>query len=144
MYRPDQTVFRAEVDHPATGQTPDGGERKVGADAETEHQAQMLAVLGDETEALAHGGAGPIDLDALAVEQDLAAVGRRGAEHAQRHLRAAGADKSGQAHDLAAPQVERHVPVLGFAGQLADGEDDRLAFGARRHALDIREIAGRP
>ncbi len=99
------------------------GEADVLADGPAQHQAVVLARLGDhrdvgtqrpEWRAGEAGGAG----------RHLAGGGRRGAEDRPGELGSAGADEAREGHDLAGPDLERRARYA-RCGQVADGEGGR-------------------
>ena len=109
-------------------------ERDVVADRVGEEQALGLAVLGDQRDAEAAGGAGGGDFDRAAVEADGAGgAAGAGAEEGLEDLGAAGAEEAADAEDLALVEVEVDavqdaapaVAAGDVQGEVADGEDDR-------------------
>ena len=59
---------------------------------------------------------GVLDLDRLALDQDLARVDRVGAEDRPCDLGSAGTDETGEPEDLAAVELEAHVADLRVRG----------------------------
>ncbi len=93
------------------------------ADGAAQHQALLLAGLGDHGHALGDGLAGRAELAPLAVEFDAAAVDGVGAEDGAHDLGATGAHEPGHDHDLAGTDLEGDVLEDACAREPIDLED---------------------
>ena len=114
-----------------------------------EHRHQ-LEVLVDHADAAADGVAGVVQVDDLAVDQDLALVGLVQPEQHLDQRALAGAVLAEQPEDLAPPQLDRHVVVgvaavrsawSGRAPRAPAGPADRSAHRSR--SLLHERLAGR-
>ena len=92
-----------------------------------------LAILGEIGDAQLDRLGRVGDLDGSAIHSDLAAIPAVGAEDETRQLGPTGADESGDAEDLPAPQLEGNVLHGATAREVPDFQDDRLFGGVRRH-----------
>ena len=100
-------------------------QRLVRPDRELEHEPLVVAVLGQQRDAKLQGLAGRARSNRAAVEADLAARGPGDAEQHLGDLRAAGADQTEEAQDLARPQIEAHLLDEARAGQAAHAQHRR-------------------
>ena len=114
------------IDHaePA-GQPAQHRQRLVGPDRELEHEPLVVAVLGQQRDAELQRVPRRARANRAAVDADLAAVGPGDAEQHLRDLRAAGADQTEEAQDLARAQLEAHVLDEAGPGQPAHAHDRR-------------------
>src|SRR5918992_1616478 len=127
------------IDEPEAREPPQERQRGVVLDRHLEHEALVLAVLGNEGEAGLHRCARRPDPHGGAVAPDLAGVEPIDAEDRARHLGAPGADEAGQADDLAAPEGERDVAKDTLAREPADLER-RLADHRRLLREELPEV----
>ena len=115
------------------GVSAERSERHIGADAERQHRALGLAILGDIGEPGANGVARRMNVGRLAVDLDRAAGDLAKAEQALHRFGAAGADEAVEADDLAGMQGERHAVEFGGVREIVrfehDGAELHLALG---------------
>ena len=71
----------------------------------------------------------------MAVDADLAGIGRAHTEERQRQLRPSRPEQAGEAENLAGAQIERNILEVSGAGQLRDGENARP-----RGQVDLAQI----
>ena len=140
--------FPDVVDHPAGATLVEIGQRDVLAHVLGEQQAELLAVFGDIGKAGIDGAADSREVDLAAVQHGAAAdlAAPRAAEQAHREFGAPGAHQSGDADDLAAPDLEVdvlddlpvgmqrmvHRPVLDLQHGFAD-----LRLALRKPMLEV-------
>ena len=119
------------VDHLGLGEGEAGlvvaqvGDRGVERQVALEEEAVCLALLGDEGKAVVHSLLCVAEVHELVAEVDATGRTRTDAEDRLEQLRAAGADKSVEAEDLALAHVERDVGEVGgvLRREVLDGED---------------------
>ena len=113
---------------------------EIGAHREREEQRLLLAVFGNQADAVADGVLRGADVDLLAVDQDAAAVDAVRSEYRPRRLGASGADQPGEAQDLAATNLEGDVFKHGGVSVLRISAPGK-AFDAKRDVADFRRSA---
>src|SRR4051794_35173476 len=102
----DEPALALAIDDPEARDLVEVGERGVLADRQLEQEPEALAVLGQQPEPGLDRAARVTGAHALAVDLDLAALHRVGAEDRAQQLAAAGAEQARDADDLARPHLE--------------------------------------
>ncbi len=129
---------RRRVHEHAQAQQPrQRGHGDVGLHVHRRREPELLAVFRQVADAQRHGVARRADARGTAVDQDLAAVDRVGAEHGARDLRAPGAHQPGEAEDLALAHAEADVADRRAAPQVAHVQRDVAGRRVRRRAAQV-------
>src|SRR3954452_561157 len=136
----DDRALALLVDDPEARDLVDVSDRGVLADRQLEQQAEVLAVLGQQPEPGPHRAAGVAAAHPLAVDLDLAAVDRVGAEDRAQELAATRAQQPRDAADLAGAPLEVDRRRRTRRLQAADGEP-RLADRAVRRRIQRLDLA---
>ena len=106
--------------------------RDVLGDAEVEHQAHSLAILGHQEDAGFHGIGRACEPHGFAIQQHRAALGRVDAEQRVGEFGAPRADQAGKSQNLAAMKVDADFGEReGLGPQLLHGQDDVAALARR-------------
>src|SRR3984957_2579506 len=145
----DQYVLLALVDEPAAADLVLRGDGHVGANGEAEEQSLLLAILGNEADAVGHRIAWACEAHVFAIDADRPMIERIGPEDGAGGLRAAGADETGEAEDLAVMSLERNahqfdgvrIARVAPTGQALDLERDLAMLGDWAFAIERADVA---
>src|SRR3954454_15822270 len=140
----DDRALALLVDDPEARDLVDVRDRGVLADRQLEQQAEVLAVLGQQPEPGPHRAAGVAAAHPLAVDDDLTAVNRVGAEDRAQELAATRAQQARDADDLPGAHLEGNAVPTHRRGanrlEPAHGEA-RLADRAVRRGVQRLDLA---
>src|SRR5450432_310914 len=131
---PDVELLRVRASHPTLDRglqqesREQPGEDRQGhvlGDREIEHQALLVAVLGQVGDPGMHGRRRARERHLLAGEEDLAVIRLVDPEQDPGDLRPAGADQAGESDNLTRPDRERNVAKDAGPAEAADLQEDR-------------------